>query len=305
MPFGTIELNDGYKIPVIAFGTGTANRGRDATDYVAQALEVGFAHIDTAQIYRNEDSVGTAIRESGLSRSELYVTTKYATGSIYQTVRESLAKLGLKHIDLYLIHAPSSVEPDFEAAWKEFENIRDAGLAKSIGVSNFNVEQLQTVIKVAKIKPAVNQIRLEPYNYAEQKAVLDYCSKHAIVIEAYSSLAPLTTYPGGPVDAALNAAATLRGATPAQILFAWVRAKGAVIVTTSSKKQRLQEYLEAADIAPLTDEEIAAIDEAGAKGPPARAATIFISNVRSPFMTIILFIILVLVLIASFRGLGA
>ncbi|KAF9464109.1 Aldo/keto reductase, partial [Collybia nuda] len=268
MPFENIKLNDGNEIPAIAFGTGTAHFGKDATEYVAQALEAGFSHIDTAQFYDNEDSVGTAIRESGLARSELYITTKYSSDPIQQSIRSSLTKLGLKYVDLYLIHFPEAVGGDFEGSWREFEKVQESGLSKSIGVSNYNLEQLQAVMKIARIPPTVNQISLNPYNYVNHKALLEYSHKHGIVTEAYSSLAPITKYPGGLVDIPVNAAAKRRGATPDQIIMAWVRAKGAVIVTTSSKKARLHEYLAVADIEPLTESEVAAIDEAGANGPP-------------------------------------
>jgi len=226
---------------------------------------LGFSHIDTAQFYRTEESAGKGIRESGLDRSEVYVTSKYSSGDIQETVRKSLSNLGLTYLDLYLIHFPGAVK-DFESAWKEFEKIKKDGLAKSIGVSNFNLEQLQSLIKTAEIKPAVNQIELHPYNYAGHKSLIQYAILNNIVIEAYSSLAPITKYRGGPVDVPVNAAAKKRDVEPSQILLAWVRAKGAVIVTTSTKKEHLKQYLDSADIV-LTDDEITAIDEAGARGP--------------------------------------
>jgi diketogulonate reductase-like aldo/keto reductase len=269
MPFGKVTLNDGNKIPAVAFGTGSNLAGHDATEYVEQALECGFTHIDTAAVYLNEYTVGTAIKESGLSRSELYITTKYFEGNIRDSMKDSLSQLGLTHVDLYLIHQPTQVEDDFEGAWKEFEKIREDGLAKSIGVSNFNVEQLQTILKTAKIKPAVNQIRFHPYNYAEQKSLLEYSAKHGIVTEAYSSLSPITKMPGGPVDIPVACAAKRIGATPTQVILSWVRSKGIVIVTTSRTKQHLQEYLAVPDLPALTKEEILAIDEAGAKGYPS------------------------------------
>jgi len=269
MPFGTVKLNDGNEIPAIAFGTGSVNKDSSARDIVMQAIEAGFSHIDTAQIYHNEASVGEAIRESGLSREELFITTKYFSGPIQESVRDSLAKLGIKTIDLYLIHTPTTLSHNLEGAWKEFEKIKEDGLTRSIGISNFNVEQMQTIMKVAKVKPAVNQIEFHPYNYAEKKEILEYSAKHDIVIEAYSSLTPITKQPGGPVDAPVNAAAKRLGITPTQVILAWAKAKGVVIVTTSSKKERLEEYLAVADLPHLTDEEIAAIDDAGAQGPPA------------------------------------
>ncbi|KAF8919793.1 NADP-dependent oxidoreductase domain-containing protein [Mucidula mucida] len=267
MPFEQIPLNDGNKIPAIAFGTGTALFGNDATEYVARALDNGFSHVDTAQIYNNEESVGQAIKESGFKRSDLFITTKWGRGDVRDALDASLSKLGLKQVDLYLIHFPGLVENDIENGWKQLERIKDEGLAKSIGVSNFDVEQLQTLLKTAKIKPAVNQIRFHPYNYSEHKALLDYSAQHGIITEAYSSLTPITRTPGGPVDAPIASAAARLGATPAQVIFLWVRSKGAVIVTTTSNVKRLKEYQAVADLPPLTQDEIDAIDEAGAQGP--------------------------------------
>ncbi|KAF5376476.1 hypothetical protein D9615_008620 [Tricholomella constricta] len=290
---------DDLQVPAIGYGTGTALRDKDARDYVIQAIEAGFSHIDTAQIYHNEASVGEAIRETGLAREDLFVTTKYSSGPIQQAVRGSLSKsvevlhltrtaqLGLRYVDLYLIHWPDFVGGNFEGAWREFEKVKERG---SIGVSNFTVEQLQEIVKIAKIKPAVNQIEFHPYTYGSHKPLLAYAAKHDIVIEAYSTLAyvirhftsltavrvnvdpyadsPITKFPGGPVDTPVDAAARRLGITPTQVILAWAKAKGVVIVTTSSSKQHLREYLAVGDLPPLKDDEIAAIDDAGAKGPP-------------------------------------
>lgn len=270
MPFGFITLNDGAKVPAIAFGSGSVWKFHDVTKYVAQAIECGFSHIDTAAFYQNEESVGQAIRESGLARNELFITTKFSMGNPLELVKTSLSKLGLKHVDLYLIHTPTLIT-DIPATWKAFETIKEQGLARSIGVSNFMVEHLEQVLKTGGVVPAVNQINLHPYNYSVMKPVLELSAKHNIVIEAFGSLAPVTKFPGGPVDAPIAAAALRRGASPTQIIQLWVKSKGAVIVTTSSKKEHLEEYLAVADLPPLTDEEIAAIEEAGAKGPPTFA----------------------------------
>ncbi|PCH40290.1 Aldo/keto reductase [Wolfiporia cocos MD-104 SS10] len=271
MPFGTVTLNDGNEMPTIAFGTGSKWKGQDVTDYVSEAIEAGFSHIDTAQFYANEDSVGTAIRQSGLNRSDLFITTKWSgLASVRESIEASLSKLNLKQVDLYLIHNPAVVK-DLEADWRSFEIAQADGLVKSIGVSNFSVELMQKLVKIAKVKPTVNQIMLHPYNYAQNKELLEYCAKHKVIVEAYSSLSPITSLPGGPVDKPVNAAAKRLGATPAQVIQAWVRAKGVVIVTTSSSQDRMKEYLAVADLllASLTDEEIAAIDAAGAQGPPS------------------------------------
>ncbi|KAG1748592.1 NADP-dependent oxidoreductase domain-containing protein [Suillus lakei] len=288
MPFGTVTLNDGNEFPIIAFGTGSTMKFRDVTDYVGQAIENGFSHIDTAQYYQTETYVGLAIKESGLPRSNLYVSTKYsAIGTPRQAIQQSLNKIGLSYVDMYMVHAPRTL-PDLESGWQEFEKMKKDGLTRSIGVSNFSIEDLQKLLKTAVTKPTINQIQFHPYNYASHKALLEYCAKQNIIVEAFGSLNSITQNPGGPVDAVVNAAARRIGATPNQVIFSWVRSKGVAIVTTSRTKERLQEYLAVEDLrmcrtmkhdivlaylnraAPLTSEEIAAIDEAGAKGPPSR-----------------------------------
>nr|GAT42332.1 predicted protein [Mycena chlorophos] len=262
MPFEDILLSDGQKvrlrvrmlgyleaewrpqIPAIAFGTGSIYKWTDVTHYVQQALEAGFSHIDTAQAY-----VGNAIQQSALARSDFYITTKYSRPnlSVDESIRNSLSQLGLKFVDLlYLIHQPT-LSKDIVGTWVELEGVKKAGLAKSIGVSNFP---------------------LHPYNYAQQKPTVDWCQARGIVVEAYGGLSSLTKYPGGPVDTPVAAAARKLGISPTQVLMGWLRAKGVVIVTTTSNKGRLEEYLASGDLPPLPPSDVAAIDEAGAKGPP-------------------------------------
>ncbi|KAJ3843457.1 Aldo/keto reductase [Lentinula raphanica] len=277
MSFELISLNDGNKIPALAYGTGSKMKRHDITQYIEQAIEMGFSHIDTAAFYETEKYVGKAIKESGLARSEFFITTKYPREvPIQKSIKESLANLGLEYVDLYLIHQPRFI-PDLLQAWKDFEKVQQDGLAKSIGISNVtDVQQLESLIKASNVTPAVNQIELHPYNYHTMKPIVDACAKHNIVIEAYSSLSPITTYPGGPVDVPLQAAARRIGATPTQVVFLWVRAKGAVIVTTTTSKAHMAEYLAVADLrqsTALTKEEVAAIDNAGARGPPSSIAT--------------------------------
>ncbi|PAV17489.1 Aldo keto reductase [Pyrrhoderma noxium] len=268
MPFGSVKLNDGNEVPAIAFGTGSTMKFQDVSQYVGQALETGFAHIDTAQYYGTEEFVGVALKEAGLARDDIYVTSKYSgVGTISEAIEQSLKKIGLSYLDLYLIHSPNSIRGSYEATWSEFEKIKDTGLAKSIGVSNFNLKQIQELNNIARLKPSVNQILLHPYNWEENKDLVEYCAKEGIAVEAYSSLASITRFPGGPVDAVLDAIGKRINATPAQVIFAWLRSKGVIIVTTSTKKSRLEEYLAVADLPQLTKEEIATIEQAGAKGP--------------------------------------
>ncbi|KAI0261215.1 Aldo/keto reductase [Gloeopeniophorella convolvens] len=268
MTWDTIKLNDGNEIPGIAFGTWTLGNGQDPIDQVDQAINVGFNHIDTAQSYRNEEEAGVAIRESGLAREDIYITTKYSGLNgldIEASIQNSLKNLGVQYVDLYLIHHPRLARPDIPTAWAQMEAIKNAGLAKSIGVSNFAVEDLTILLASAKIKPAANQILLHPYVHARQAPLLAFSAAQGIVSEAYSALIPITHQPGGPVDKPVGEIAARLNATADQVLLAWVKAKGAIAVTTSSKKSRLEGYLAAGDLK-LTLADIAAIDVAGAKG---------------------------------------
>ncbi|KAF7362533.1 NADPH-dependent conjugated polyketone reductase C1 [Mycena venus] len=229
MPWETHELDDGYKIPGLAFGTWKLGTGDGPIDQVNQAISVGFSHIDTAQLYRNETEAGIAIRDSEHAREDIFITTKYSRTNgldIQTSIRNSLK------------YATGSVE---------MEEIQSLGMTRSIGVSNFNVEQLEILLTSAKVKPAVNQvggsmhglpilfkdlkILLHPYVYAQQLPILEYAAKHQIVTEAYSVLIPITSRPGGPLDAPLLKIADKHGVTMDQVLLAWTKAKGAVVVT--------------------------------------------------------------------------
>jgi len=271
MPWENKKFNDGYTIPGIGFGTWGIPAGETTIDQVDQAISVGFSHIDTAQAYFNEAEAGKAIRESGLKREEIFVTTKYSGVrglDVDTSVQDSLNKLGLTYIDLYLIHSPRLAKPDIPTSWAKMEALKAKGLVRSIGISNYTVKDVETLLASAKIPPAVNQVMVQPYNYAEQVPLLEFSAKQGIVIEAYSTLLPLTHYPGGPVDEPVKAAAKRLGGVPEeQVLLAWAKAKGAVVLTTSSKRARLEGYIDAGDLV-LTTEEIRAIDDAGAKGPP-------------------------------------
>jgi len=267
MPFKEIKLNNGLIVPQIGFGTWKIPQDK-TQDNVLTAVEVGFDHIDTAQVYGNELQVGEALKETGLKRSEIWITTKWsgvAATRPAEAIQQSLQKLGLAYVDLYLIHSPRLVRPQVLQGWQEMEDLLKQGLTKSIGVSNFLIPDLQE-LESSAIVPAVNQILLHPYVYKQTKPLLDYCAQKGIVIEAYSPLVPLTQYPGGPVDKPVFAIADRLGVAPEQVLLAWIKAKGAIILTTSSKKERLERYQGVADI-DLTDDDVAAIEEAGAKGP--------------------------------------
>ncbi|KAH8109479.1 NADP-dependent oxidoreductase domain-containing protein [Phellopilus nigrolimitatus] len=278
MPWDLVKLNDGNTMPSIAFGTWTLGNGQSVVDQVDQALDVGFEHIDTAQSYRNEAEAGQAFKESGLSRSDVFITTKWSGTDgldIPTSITNSLKNLGVSYVDLYLIHSPRLANPDIPTVWAQMEKVRADGLAKSIGVSNFGVAEMETLLASAKVKPAVNQILFHPYVYAQQAAIVEAAKKDGIAIEAYSLLIPITRLPGGALDKPLAQIGARLSATPDQVLMAWAKAKGVVVVTTSSKESRLKGYLGAADL-PLTDADIADIDSAGAVGRKRLAARTFI-----------------------------
>lgn len=165
----TFTLNTGAKIPAIGFGTGTGLYNKDATELVQLALETGITHLDGAQMYKNEDTLGAGIKASGKPRSELFVTTKLNVLSPGQTIKESLkaslAKLDLEYVDLFLIHDPTKAGGDLAKWWAGLEEIYRDGLAKAIGVSNFKVEDLKVVLESGTVVPAANQVRNNSFHY--------------------------------------------------------------------------------------------------------------------------------------------
>ncbi len=192
-------LSNGVEIPKIGFGTWQISNGKDAYDSVLFALKHGYRHIDTAAAYKNEESVGKAIRDSGIPRDNIFVTTKLESHiKTYQGAHDAFNKtlddLGLKYVDLYLIHAPwpwSEIGKNCDdgniEVWRALEKIYQSGRAKSIGVSNFDVHDLENVMKDAKVVPHVNQINYHIGN--DQSKIQDFCEEHGILIEAYSPLA--------------------------------------------------------------------------------------------------------------------
>ena len=160
----SLPLNDGSQIPQLAYGTGSALYQKDAADLVRMAIENNFTHLDGAQMYNNEETLGAGIKASGKLRSELFVVTKITDLQPGQTIKESLkvslAKLGLDYVDLFLIHTPAQArkEKSLSQWWEGMEEVKQAGLAKSIGVSNFKVEDLKVILETAKVVPSVNQV---------------------------------------------------------------------------------------------------------------------------------------------------
>ncbi|KAG6009280.1 hypothetical protein E4U21_002884 [Claviceps maximensis] len=268
-----LKLNDGNEIPVLAYGLGTANYKSDSefnqgiVDVTKQAIDVGYRHLDGAEVYGNEEELGAAIKASGIPRDQLYVTTKFnpfQKRSIKESFQHSLKKLGLDFIDLYLIHAPVagvSQEEELQKAWAEMEAIKASGRAKSIGVSNFLQEHLEPILKTAKIPPAINQIEFHPY--LQHGDLVAFHKKHNIAVACYGPLIPITKAKDGPVGPIWTELAEKYGVSDSEIGLRWSLDQGLVVVTTSSKRERLEGFLTKLPSFALTKEEVARIAEAG------------------------------------------
>ncbi|EJT96810.1 Aldo/keto reductase [Dacryopinax primogenitus] len=250
MPIYT--MLDGHTIPQLGFGSGTAHYKQNAVKPILMALQANYTHIDTAQIYGNEDTVGDAIAQSGIPPEKLFVTTKLwdlpEGKTIEDSLKESLTRLKMDYVDLFLM-----------------EDVKDAGLSRSIGVSNFEVQYLERILKIAKHKPVVNQLEFHPYDYAQLLPVLKLQKEHGILTESYGGLTPLTKKTDGPVNSVLKELAAKIGGTETQVLMKWLEQKGVVAVTTTSKEERLKEYVDVYSLPDLSEADVKAIDEAGAK----------------------------------------
>jgi diketogulonate reductase-like aldo/keto reductase len=189
-----IPLNTGIDIPAIGFGTWQLDEGREVKSAVNAALKTGYRLIDTAKIYGNERGVGEAIRAGDVARKDIFVTTKLWTNdmgyeSALEAFSESIDKLGLEYVDLYLVHWPGHSSKRRADSWRALQEIKASGRVKSIGVSNYHIAHLEEIVQSSSELPSVNQIEFHPFMYKEQAGVLDFCKKHKIVVEAYSPLA--------------------------------------------------------------------------------------------------------------------
>lgn len=259
------NLNSGDEMPGFGFGTWQLDDGQEAYDATSAALKAGYRLIDTARIYGNEQSVGEAVRESGTERDEIFVTTKlwnsdrgYKSG--LQAFEESLARLGLDYIDLYLIHWPGHDAQARRDAWRALEEIEVSGRSKSIGVSNYMVSHLEELISYANTPPSVNQIEFHPFIFDEQAPVLDVCAKHQIVVEAYSPLAR-----GRQMDnQVITDLAIAHGKSKAQVMLRWALQHQTVPIPKSSHADRIKENIAVFDFQ-LSSEQMTAIDRLGGR----------------------------------------
>ncbi|WUL18970.1 aldo/keto reductase [Amycolatopsis sp. NBC_00355] len=249
-----IELNNGVRMPQLGFGVFQVPD--DETKAAVQAaLEAGYRSIDTAAVYGNEAGVGQALAESGVARDELFITTKLwnsAQGydATLKAFDESLAKLGLEQLDLYLIHWPTPERDKYLDTWKAFEKLYTDGRVRAIGVSNFQPAHLERLLDNAEIAPALNQVELHPY--LQQQEVREFDAKHGIATEAWSPLAKGGSLLGDPIVAEL---AVKHGRTPAQIVLRWHLQLGNVVIPKSVTPSRIQENFDLFEFT-LTEEEL-------------------------------------------------
>jgi 2,5-diketo-D-gluconate reductase A len=256
MTVPTIDLNNGVSIPQLGFGVFLIPP-EDTADAVTQALDVGYRHIDTARAYRNEKGVGQAIAASSLDRDDVFVTTKLWNNrqghdSALEAFDASLERLGLDVLDLYLIHWPAPQQDLYVDTWRAFEELQADGRVRSIGVSNFRVEDLQRLLDLGLTVPVVNQIELHPY--LTQDELRAFHADHQIVTEAWSPLAKGNVLD----DPVITELAEAKDATPAQVVLAWHLALGNIVIPKSVTPERIAENFAATEVK-LGNDEIDAI----------------------------------------------
>jgi 2,5-diketo-D-gluconate reductase A len=259
----TRELSDGNVMPLLGLGVWQVPDGPECENAVRWALEAGYRHIDTAQAYGNEPSVGRALRGSGVPREEVFLTTKFFPRSKDPAaeIERSLERLGVDHVDLYIIHWPQG-GPTW--AWPGMEKAREGGYAHSIGVSNFSADELGQVLGVASTPPVVNQVQFSPFEY--RRALLEACQQRRVAVEAYS---PLGT--GRHLrDKAVTEIAQRAQRTPAQVLLRWCLQRGTIVIPKSTHRERIEENAQIFDFT-LSEEDMKALDRLDQTGGTADA----------------------------------
>jgi diketogulonate reductase-like aldo/keto reductase len=245
-------LADGNQMPMLGLGVWQVPNGPATVNAVRWALDLGYRHIDTAQAYGNEESVGKALRDSGLPRDQVFITTKFYPGGNDPAAeaRRSLRRLGVDQVDLYLVHWPQG-GPVW--AWPGMEQARELGYARSVGVSNFSASELAEVMAAGTIPPAVNQVQFSPQQY--RRALLDACLRRNVAAEAYSPLGTGRNLS----DATVTRVAQRAGRTPAQVLLRWCLQHGLPVITKSTHRERIDENAQIFDFT-LSELDMAELD---------------------------------------------
>jgi diketogulonate reductase-like aldo/keto reductase len=257
-------LNDGNEMPLLGLGVWQVQEGDETYNAVRWALELGYRHIDTAQAYGNEESVGRALSDSGVARDEVFITTKFfpraRSGDPAAEAEKSCARLGVDQVDLYLIHWPEG-GPTW--AWPGMQQAVENGHAKSIGISNFDIDEMDALLAEADIRPAVNQVQFGPFKF--RRRLLEACEEREIVLESYS---PLNSSDLG--DARIQEIAERHGRTPAQVLLRWVVQRDIPVIPKSVRRERIEENAQIFDFE-LSDDEMAALDSLDTTGGTDKA----------------------------------
>ncbi|HEX6713304.1 MAG TPA: aldo/keto reductase [Thermoleophilaceae bacterium] len=248
----TRRLSDGNQIPMLGLGVWQIPDGPECVNAVRWAIELGYRHIDTAQAYGNEASVGQGLRESGVPREEVFITTKFGpyNEDPAAEAERSLERLGVDYVDLYIVHWPAA-GPIW--AWPGMERARELGYARSIGVSNFDTNELAQVLASASAAPVVNQVQFSPYEYRSR--LLAACEESDVVLEAYSPLG----HGRHLQSAAVAQIAESLGRTPAQVLLRWCIERGAPVLPKSAHRDRIAQNAQVFDFA-LSEDDLTALD---------------------------------------------
>jgi diketogulonate reductase-like aldo/keto reductase len=245
-------LADGNTIPTLGLGVWQVPDGPECVNAVRWALDAGYRHIDTAQAYGNEESVGQALSESGVPRADVFITTKFypQRQDPLAEVQQSLRRLATDYVDLYIIHWP---QRGATWAWPGMEAAREQGHTRSIGVSNFSLGELDEVISAASTPPVVNQVQFSPFEY--RRSLLEQCAQRGVALEAYS---PLGTgrHLG---DKTVAEIAERLGRTPAQVLLRWCIQRDTIVLPKSTHQERIAENAQVLHFE-LPDEDMAALD---------------------------------------------
>ena len=246
----TVRIGDGAEMPMVGFGTWQLG-GREAYDAVRFALEAGYRHIDTATMYGNEAEVGRALRDSGLDRREVFITTKLPPGRFGKeraTITGSLASLGTDYVDLWLIHWPDRHPGSSPKAWQEMRALRSEGKARTIGVSNFSPAQIDELTTGTGETPAVNQVPWSPSDH--DPALLAAFRERGVAVEGYSPLKHTNLK-----DRTLTEIAAAHGVTPAQVVLRWHIERGIVVIPRSKRPERIESNFDLFGFS-LTEEEV-------------------------------------------------